>query len=71
MPPLDLPQTDRIARAERDGAEPGPVWPHQAPPTLAAFLSMFDDAEIPFTVGLEEELTVVDRRHPRSGPRGS
>lgn len=61
-PALDPPQTDRIARAERDGAEPGPVWPDRAvPPTLEAVLAVFDDAEIPYTVGLEEELTVVDR----------
>lgn len=60
-PALDPPQTDRIARAERDGAEPGPVWPDPASPTVEAFLSVFDDAEIPFTVGLGEGLTVVDR----------
>ena len=60
-PALDPPQTDRIARAERDGAEPGPVWPDGASPTLEAVLAVFDDAEIPYTVGLEEELTVVER----------
>ena len=60
-PALDPPQTDRIARAERDGAEPGPVWPDRVPQTLEAVLAVFDDAEIPYTVGLEEELTVVDR----------
>lgn len=55
---------DRFRAEQHDQggrAEPAPDWPATKPFTLEACLAAFDRLELSFTVGVEEELMVVDR----------